>query len=73
MRTAVPVLFTGLTPDKDSCTRSEHHQHFPDEQRQEDQPITDLDVLIDSQCEQNGKDQQRARHDKTPKMMYRVA
>ena len=46
-----PVIFTMPAPDKRSCTSTKDHQHLPDEQWQEDEPVANFDESIRSQRE----------------------
>jgi hypothetical protein len=49
-----------FTPEEHASAGTEDHQHLPDEQRQEDQPVVDPNESIELQSEQNGKEQNGA-------------
>lgn len=64
---SLPVAIAVLAPAEHADARAEHHQHLPDEERQEHQPVADLDVPIESQGVEKGEDQQRGSDDEAPK------
>ena len=56
-----------FTPDEHARTGTKDHQHFPDEQRQEHQPVVDPNELIASQSEENGEKQNGTGDHEAPK------
>lgn len=56
-----------FAPDEHARASAEDHQHFPDEQRQEHQPVVDSNEFIASQSEQNGENQNGTGDHEAPK------